>query len=175
MRVNRIKFKEIEEIEDWISLLKDEREFNLMAQSQAMAKINSKEYADSDLQLFATTEDELNQYIRSYEEDNNLIHGLIRSKTLELRLKFQERNKVLRKYKMRAQSIEYMSNKTESKRISIGKELLDNIVIDIVYNVDMARDRFEFAIVFKNNTTITKYIRLDSLKYVVKDLGAPTA
>ena len=171
MRKSRIKFKKIEELKSWIELLKGEKDFNSQDYSIAQAKINAGEYVESELGLFGITLEELRQRMRSAEEDNELIDNLLRVKYLELRLMYQEKERALKKYNIRAIELEYKTNSTVSRYISVGEESLDKIVKEIRYRINHDKDTIEFSVCFIDDSLIFKSTKIDKVKRILVKAG----
>ena len=161
MREDRLKFKEINELDEWLQSLINERDITTNMIADNHKKLTDKEYDENSDIFNPTTKEKLTQELKELENsmiDISTDMGQTKQKRKILR---EEKKNIKSKYKKNINSIRYKSNKTKYANIEIGEPSLGREVVDIKYKIEDSKDFMDMYVEFKDGSVYTASIGLD--------------
>ena len=161
MREDRLQFKEINELTEWLLSLIDEQSSTTNMITDIITKVTNKEY-DNNSDIFnPVTKDKLTQDLKELKDSNIAIATDIEETKQNRSTLVAERKELKSKYKRSATSIRYKSNKTKYANIEIGKLSLGREVVDIKFNREQEKEFINMYIELKDGSVYTASIGLD--------------
>jgi hypothetical protein len=160
MREARIKFKEINELTQYLESLYSERDSTLTIIENINNKITNKEY-DNNSDIFnPTTKDKLIEDQKSLKMSIDEVSKDIEDIKLELNILKSAKKEIKSKYRNQALSLKYKSNKTKYQNIAVGELSLSRKVLDIRYDINHDKDSLEIYVEFEDYSIYTALVGL---------------
>lgn len=163
MNKNRVKFSEISEAKDFISLLINERDFTNNKIIEILTRIETEDYAEDDDELFAVTLDELNYRLKEEKKELRVVNNSIDNYKLKLKILAKDKNKIISKYKSNANSIEFKHGKKQTESFEVNGDTIGKTVMSIRYNINHSKDRLDWLLIFDDGTIYVSSTGLDKL------------
>ena len=161
MREDRLQFKEINELTEWLLSLIDQQSSTTNMITDITTKLTNKEY-DNNSDIFnPVTKDKLTQKLKELKDSNISIATDIEEAKQKRSILIEERKELKSKYKRSAISIRYKSNKTKYANIEVGELSLGRKVVDIKFNRQAKKEFIDMYIELKDGSVYTASVGLD--------------